>query len=126
MERNNYLDIIAYQKGGAIEHGITLRNPTMTMHGWRWDGAALTHSARGAPTLRFSPDITEAINLAVQQVVPQRSEKRYAFQLTEEEVRRDGWEYGGVENDAHGVYYRTTPGVGKTVAFGKADVIEGV
>lgn len=122
MDRRNRLDITAAIIKGQRQIAITLSNPTMTMSGWRWDGQALTHAAKGTPALRFNAEIAGAINAAIAGVAPATHEKRYAFQLTEEEITRDGWEYSHVENDAHGVYYRDTPGIGKSVVFGKGDL----
>ena len=125
-EKLNRLIITAHTAEGRTTHAITLSNPQMTMAGWRWDGAALTHPGRGTPRLRFTPELTAAITAAVAECTPATSARAYGFELAPDRPDLAEWRFSHVEDDAHGVYYRDTPGVGKTVAFSGDDVTEGL
>lgn len=99
---------------------ITLSNERVNMAGWCWDGQRLSHPTGKA--LRFSAEITAELDAAVASIAPVRYETKRGGEIAANE---HGWEYAGLEQDAHPVYTRTVRGPGAEsarVRFGKADL----
>ena len=103
-------------------NSITLETPKGTMAGFRWTGTELKHST--SKSMHFSPETTQAISEAVNAYTPDTVETAHGYEI--KDGNREGWEFGRVINDAHGLYTRTTKGTGALeVRFAKEDVVNG-
>ena len=100
-------------------NSITLETPKGTMAGFRWTGTELKHST--GKSLKLNAEITQAISEAVSAYTPDTVEIAHGYEI--KDGNREGWEFGRVINDAHGLYIRTTKGTGALeIRFAKEDV----
>lgn len=100
---------------------IVLETPKGTVAGWAWRDGAMRHTT--GQVFRFNAALTAEIAAAVAAVVPTRVERKYGHEFTEADRAAGDWEFGGVENDALGVYTRVTRGTSATVRFAAADMV---
>ena len=102
-------------------NSITLETPKGTMAGFRWTGTELKHSTSKSKSMHFSPGTTNAITEAVNAYTPDTVETAHGYEIKGD--NREGWEFGRVINDAHGLYSRTTKGTGTIeVRFAREDL----
>lgn len=107
---------------------IRITNANGTMPGLYWKDNALCHrladrsgkTTGWKPVLRFTPAMTAEIAAAVAASAADTIERKYGYEIQDGD--RHGWEFVEVEDDAHGVYIRRTPGRTVTVSFSRDDL----
>ena len=108
-------------KATVINSGkIYIDTPRGSMSGLRWANGTL--SGPKGFTARFNAEITAAFDAAVRNAKPADIEYKMGYEIHDGD--REGWEFIGTVDDAHGQYMRVNHEAESAVVyFAKTDMI---